>query len=50
MPVPKGTKFRHKKNKDGSTTRLAITPGGKVVETKKFPKKRRKKRATATQS
>ena len=42
MPVPKGTKFRHKKNKDGSTTRLAIAPGGDVVETKRFPKKKKR--------
>lgn len=33
MPVPKGTKFRMKRNKDGSIVRLAIH-NGVVVETK----------------
>ena len=41
MPVPKGTRYRVKTNKDGSKTRLAIAPGGDVVEAKKLPKKRK---------
>ena len=39
MPVPKGTRFRVKKGKDGSRVRLAIAPSGKVMEAKKLPKK-----------
>lgn len=43
MPVPKGTRFRVKTNKDGSKTRLAFKPGtNEVIETKKLPKKRKK--------
>jgi len=38
MPVPRGTKFRIKANKDGSKVRLAIHKG-KVIETKKLSKK-----------
>lgn len=33
MPVPPGTKYRYKK---GTHIRLAIAPGGKVVEAKKM--------------
>jgi hypothetical protein len=37
MPLP-GARYRFKKNKDGTFTRLAFQ-GNKVVEVKKFKKK-----------
>lgn len=42
MPVPKGTKFRVKTTKTGKKIRLAIHKG-KVIETKKLPKRSGKK-------
>lgn len=46
MPVPKGTRFRVKTNKDGSKTRLAFKPGSnKVIEATKLPKKRKRKKS-----
>ena len=44
MPVPKGTRYRVKTNPDGSKVRLAIKPGGEVIEAKKLPAKRKEKR------
>jgi hypothetical protein len=43
MPTPKGTRFRVKTTKSGAKVRLAFHKG-KVIEAKKMPKKRGKKR------
>lgn len=40
-PTPKGTRFRVKRNPDGSRVRLAFAPGtDRVIETKKLGKKK----------
>lgn len=40
MPVPHGTRYRIKTYKSGKRVRQAVSPSGRIVETKNLPKKK----------